>query len=585
MISRRRHDHTARSLVVAVVTLVTISACAGIPTSGPVTRVADDGGFGESTVRYSPSRPIADSTPQQVVRGYLDAMLAYPQSSGTASAFLTPEGAKGWSPTARVRVYSAPSVSATLAKSVGADAAPTRVDVRLSLDEEARLDRQGHYTRRDRPSDITYRLERIKGEWRIANPQVGLLVSQKFFGDYFRPFDIFYFDRPGRRLVPDPVYRTVGDQLATGLVSSLVRGPGPSAEGTPRSYLPPLDSLRPSVPVSDDGVADVEFDTDFSALSESVQDHLSAQIVWTLRQVPDVTAVRLLGGTTVLSNSGSTVQDIDSWAGFGPNVAPGHTYAIARDKVVQIDDDRVEPLTGAWGENARGAVFVGVSDDGVAGVLAGRSQVRITNRKGTGARTFGGSGFIAPRWDGEGAVWLLDRPGSQTRVRVLSDGMIRTLDVGGLAALAPSTFALSPDASRYAVTIPGAGRDSIQVGRVLRDADDRILGLGGPARVFTGARSPRAATWSSGTELSYLAESRSGRQIYSSAIDGSSTIEGISRGGALLPDVDAGTLAIGPDDTSPRYATDARKRLWYLPPGESWQLLSTTGVTGLTYGR
>jgi len=578
----------SRTLALAILTLLAVSACAGIPSSGPVTRVADDGGLGESTVRYSPARPAEGASPQQIVRGYLDAMLAYPSSTGTATAFLTPSGAKKWSPSAGVRIYSSIGISSpTLAAGEDGETTdktrnPVELQTRLVVD--ASLDQQGHYTRTARPAELTYRLERVDGEWRIANPQAGLLVSRKFFDDYFRPFNIYNFDSSGRRLVPDPVHLLVGDQLATGLVTSLARGPDASTGGAVRTYVPPLDSLRPSVPVSDDGVADVEFSADFSAMGESARDRLSAQVVWTLRQVPDVTAVRLAGSSTVLSGA-SGPQDVGSWGGYGPSIARGHAYAISDDRVVQIDDNSVKRLSGAWGRDARGAVSIGVSEDGVAGVLAGRALVRVTNRKGTAARTFAGSQFITPQWDDDGNVWLLDRQGSRTRVRLVSGDRVRTLNTGRLAGLDVTAFALSPDGSRYVVTAQGAAGPSIRIGWVKRNASDRILGLGDPSEVYTPARLPRSVSWSSGTELTYLAESQSGRQVYTTAIDGSSTSGGLSRGGALLPDVRPIALAIGVGPSPNRYATDARGRLWFLEPGESWQLLAGTKVTGLTYGR
>lgn len=580
---------TPRNRVLAVVSaLLAVSACAGIPSSGPVTKVADDGGLGESTVRYSPTGPAEGASPQEIVRGYLDAMLAYPMSSGTASSFLTPDGAKGWAPAERVRVYSLSSVSGPRLLNAGdggtADKTRTPVEITVNLSEDARLDRQGHYTRRTKPSEVSYLLERVEGEWRITNPQAGMLVSQKFFDDYFRPFDIYYFDRPGGRLLPDPIHVVVGDQLPTALLTSLGRGPGASTEGAARTYLPPLDELRPSVPVSEDGVADVEFDTDFGAISESAQDHLSAQLVWTLRQAPGVTAVRIVGGATTLTNGGNAEQPVSSWKAYGPSIVRGRAYALKDDKIVQIDRDEVKPISGTWGKDALGATSIAVSSDGVAGVLAGRSQVRITSRKGASARTFDGTQLITPRWDDDGNVWLVDRPGPQTRVRLVTGMKFRTLDIGGLAALDPTTFALSPDGSRYAVTVSG-GRGSIRVGRVLRDAKDRILGLGEPSRVHLTAGSPRSVTWLTGTQVSYLANSGSGRQVYSTAIDGSSTSGGLSRGGPLLPDVGARALAIGPGEEPVRYATDARNRLWLLSPGESWRLLPGKGVTGLTYGR
>jgi hypothetical protein len=575
--------------VVALAALLALGACAGIPSSSPVTQVADEGGLGQSTVRYTPARPAPGASPQQIIRGYLDAMLAYPVSSATASEFLTPEGRRGWSPSAGVRVYSTTSLGdATVssredADTVGKTQAP--VEIGLDLTEDARLDRQGHYERRGGPSRLTYTLERVKGEWRIANPQAGVLVNRKFFDDYFRPFNIYFFDRPGNRVVPDPIMVAVGDQLATGLVTSLVRGPGPGAQGAVRTYVPPLDALRPSVPVSEDGVADVEFDTDFSALSEPDRDHLSAQVVWTLRQVPEVEAIRLVGGTTVLADRDRGVQDVDSWGGYGPSFARGRAYAIAGGRVVQVDGVDVSRVGGAWGKDARGAVSLDVASSGVAGVLRGRALVRVTDRKGGRARTIAGSRLAPPRWDPDGNLWILDHAEGRTRVRILSRSAVRALHVGRLAGLDATTLALSPDGSRYAVTVPRPGGATIRVGRVLRDAKDRIVGLGDPGVVHTEVRSPRSVTWTSSTEVTYLGDSRAGRQVYTTRIDGSSTTGGVSRGGALLPDVDAEVLAIGPGETPVSYVTDARRRLWFLSPGGSWQLLKTTGVTGLTYGR
>lgn len=582
-----RSRQSLRTLAVILMGLI-VSACAGIPTSGPVTKVVDDAGFGESTVRYSPARPSRNASPQQIVSGYLDAMLAYPVSTGTAAAFLTPRGAKGWNPSDQVRIYSSSEVfgARPAARTSGDvdDGPDPSVDVRLGLVEDARLDRQGHFARQARPSEITYRLERVKGEWRIANPQAGVLVNRKFFDDYFRPFSIFFFDRPGERLVPDPVHLVVGDQLATSLVTSLSRGPRASDLAASRTYVPAVDALRPSVPISGDGVADVQFDTDLNRLAESVRDRLSAQVVWTLRQVPDIVTVRLTGGSTPLGEQAG-LQDVTSWGAFGPSIARGHAYAVADGAVVQIDEDDVRPLSGPWGRDARGARSIAVSDAGVAAVLGEGNVARITNRKGAAVRTVDGSRFITPRWDESGKVWLVDRDGARTRVRVVDGSDVTTLRAAGLARLDPSTFELSPDGARYAVTVGRGARSAIMVGSVLRSAKNEITGLADPYRVFTGAGSPSSATWSSGTRLSYLAASESGRQVYTSAIDGSATSGGVDRGDALLPDVGARTLAIGTGEGPARYVTDADNRLWYLPPGESWQRLPIKKVTGLTYGR
>lgn len=580
---RRRWTRAATTLAVLMV-----SACAVIPSSGPVTKAGDDRGLGESTVRYSPARPTPGASPEQIVSGYLDAMLAFPVSSRTAGAFLTSEAAASWSPASGVRVYSdsdilGPGTSEQGRNNPRSDLR-SPVAVRLGFLESARLDRQGHYVPQGGRAAITYRLERVDGEWRIANPQVGVLVNQKFFEDYFRPFNLFNFDLPGKRLVPDPVYLVVGDQLATSLVTSLSAGSRSVDLVASRTYVPGLRDLRPSVPVSSDGVADVEFTEDFSDLSGSARDRLSAQIVWTLRQVPGIDAVQVVGGTTSLTVNGSEVQPISSWGGYGPNAARGHAYGVVDDKVVQIYEGVAQTLSGAWGRDAHGAIFVGVSGAGVAGVMPQRDEVRITNRNGAQVREVGGTGFVPPWWDSGGTLWLVDRDAAGTRVRAMVDGDIRSLDAGGLADTDVQTFAISPDDARYAVSSSTSG-GRIYVGQVLRDAKDKLLGLGPPTQVRTSAVGPAAATWSSITGLGLLADTDSGRQVFTTQIDGSSTADIASAGRAMLPDVDAQTLAIGAGEIPDLYVSDARKRLWYLPANGSWRQVTIGPLTGLSYGR
>jgi hypothetical protein len=576
-----------RTMAATAAALV-LAGCAGIPSAGPVTRVADDDGLGQSAVRYAPARPVPGATPEQIVRGYLDAMLAFPASSRTASSFLTPAAAEEWSASAQVRVYAAPEVS-TVQKEGNRGELRNQpggpVSVQLGYTEDAVLDRQGHYTRRATPETITYSLEQVDGQWRISNPQIGLLVNRKFFADYFRPFNLYFFDSSGQRLVPELVHLVSGDQLATTLVASLAGGPAASDGEASRTFVPPRRALRPSVPVSADGIADVEFTEDFRDLSASARDHLSAQVVWTLRQVPGVEGVQLVGGSTALTAGGDEAQPVQAWGGFGPSTARERTYAVIDDAVVELDDGSPRPISGAWGEDARNARYVAVSEAGVAGVLPGRNRVRVTSREGEDARAVEGNGFIGPEWDSDGQLWLVDRGPAGTRVRVVSGDEEREIAAGGLADLRVDTFELSPDGSRYAVT--GTGRDAgrLYVGRVLRDGDDRVVGLGSARPVFTTAQSPRSVSWSSGTELTFLADSQAGAQVYLAAIDGSVTTSEVSRSGALLPDVGPETLAV-PRGTSPvLYVTDREDRVWYLGPEGAWRRLETTEVTGLTSGR
>jgi len=562
----------------AVAVAVALAGCAGIPSSGPVERVADDGGLDQSTVRYVPVGPPRDASPQQIVRGYLDAMLAYPVSTGTAALYLTPEAAEEWRSSSGVTVYTDPEVTLPQTERPG----EVRVSVVLRTNEVARLDRQGHHTRSTEDPERTYRLERVDGKWRITNPQAGVMVTSTYYADYFRPFSLYFFDGPGDRLVPDVVHLAVGEQLPTGLVTALARGPGRA--GTFRTYVPGAGSLRPSVTVGADDVADVEFSTSLAELSKGQRERLAAQIVWTLRSVPDLRGVRIFGGTAILSARGDRVHPIDAWGRFGPPSGDDRTFALVDDRLVEIDGAAVLPVTGEWGRDAGGAVEAAVSEDAVAAVLAGRDQVRVTDRDGSDPVDIDGQRFVAPRWDLDDRLWLVDRPGGLTRVRVTEDDRTRSLSADDLRGLRVQSFTVSPDGSRYAAVASNNGSAALYVGSVRRNRDDRVTSLGNPRRLTIDVDDPRSVGWVSTTRLGFLGASDAGVQLYEVAVDGTDLTGGDTGGGPLLPDVAAAALAGRTGENATRWVLDGQRRLWYLPPDGSWRLIDDRRFSGLSTG-
>ena len=115
--------------LVLTLAVVVLAGCAGIPTSGPVERVEDEVGLGESTVRYTPSGPIAGMTETQIVRGFLDAMLAYPVTHRVAAEYRSAA-----SPSAAARAESAsvaldPAWSTTRWPTVGSPSASRQLTV------------------------------------------------------------------------------------------------------------------------------------------------------------------------------------------------------------------------------------------------------------------------------------------------------------------------------------------------------------------------------------------------------------------------------------------------------------------------
>ncbi|MGJ9421132.1 LpqB family beta-propeller domain-containing protein [Aeromicrobium sp. CF3.5] len=561
--ARRTRPHPMVMVLLAVV--MTAGGCAAIPTSGPVSEVPDDRGMGQSTVRYSPAPPVDGASPGEVVRGYLDAMLAYPPSTRTAAAFLTPDAAESWERQSGVTVYR----DAKVASQPEGVAAEQRMRVGVDAMETGRLDLEGRYDEGRGVRSTGYTLERSDGQWRISDPQPGLMVTAKFFADYYRPFNLYYFDRPARRLVPQLVHLLVDDRLAAALVTALARGGDDELEQT-RTFVPQIDDLRATVPV-DDGVADIGFTSEVA--DEADAGRLSAQIIWTLRQVPGVEAARISAGIGPIQPSGSARQPISSWQEFGASEASGTVYALQGDRVVEIDQADVTAIDGPWGEGTDGAVGAAVSEDRVALVDSSRSTVRIAQRTGDVELTIDGEDLIDPIVDADGDFWLVDRPGGVTRVRSVTPGpfsRVREVEAPELADLQVRSFEVSADASRYVVTAGVGESTTVRVGRIERGEDDAVTRLSAPSRLDAAVRSKQSAVWSDASRVSYLASGGSGVQVKTVLIDGSSASANLPGGRAMLSDVGANRLVVssGPDQSS--YITDRSGQLWYLTGSGSW---------------
>ena len=581
-----------RILFTATVLGALLAGCAGIPDSGGVHRVETTGIDSQSTVRYAPAGPVKDANPKQIVSGFLDAMLAYPVTTGVASSFLTPEGAKNWQSSAGVQIYVKPDVgtSAAVLGSGSDDTDSSRV--RLSVHTEAALDVQGRYRRVGEDDSFSLMLTKVKGQWRINNPPKGFLIDRKFFEDYYRPFSLYFFDRPGERLVAEPIYLPIGEQLATSMMTSLLRGPSETPSGFVRTYIPAGTQLQTSVPLRRDGLAEVEFKQDLISLPEAEQERLSAQIVWTLRQAEGVSGVRILGAESEIEPQGGGPQTLDDWSSFGPPSSPGTFFAIQKNKIVRMSGRSVGALAGDWGDDARGARSIAVhrseerlvivSNDGETLEIGGLSR----DAKTVIAR-YSGNDFSNPVFDDRGQVWCFDRQDGKTRLRLFADKRFVQVPIGGLADIEIESFALAPGESRYAVIGRSGKETGIYVGEVLAGDKDQVVGLGSSRQLelqAAGLSAPRSVVWENTGSVAFLAtKSPVGDQIFRARIDGSGLLGGSTSVGPLLPDIQATSLALSGGEEPVQYVGDNQGRLWWQSGTGRWQLLDDLGLAAPAY--
>ena len=250
-----------RRVAMVLVAALVLPGCASLPTATDVER-ASDVEVGSDLITYQPAPPAPGAEPQEIVAGFLDAMLAYPVSSGTASAYLSSDAAAEWAAGDGVRIYRSPVIQVR-------ETGETTTLVDLDLQESGRLDRNGHFIAAQGSASFALELVLDDGEWRIANPPAGLAVTQGYFETYYEALDVFLFDVRGEQLVADPVHLQVGERLATSLTAALVAGGPPRVAGETRTYVPDPSDWNPAVTVAQ-GRATVEFSTSLTTLGSAL---------------------------------------------------------------------------------------------------------------------------------------------------------------------------------------------------------------------------------------------------------------------------------------------------------------------------
>jgi hypothetical protein len=548
------------------------SACVSIPDTSPV-RESDDvqvGGPSQQISNIVPGPRVGDS-PAGIVRGFIDAMLAFPQSSATAREFLTQAAGASWDPRESAIVYDDLSINE-------ADEAIT-----VTVDALGSVDGRGAW-RTSPPSESTrtypLRMELVDGEWRIATPPDGILIDADFFDRNYAPYALYFLDPTRTILTPDPVYLPLGETAATALVDDLLRGPTGALAGAATSAATTDVEVDPAVSISPTGVADVSLTSSVLELSESDRRLLAAQLAWTLSQVPEISAVTMTvdGSPAWAPDDADDEFTVADFSDLDPAGEGGddQLYALSPQGLVLVGPS---DATAAGGPVAKtppgasvavdplGALAAMVSADRTAVTVAGiPTDSEVQPRQWVRGR----SELIRPSWDPHGVLWTVASTDGRATILAATESGVTTVDAPGLTGRRVVAFAVSRDGVRAAAIVRGpGGRDRLMVSTIDRSAEQ-------PARVSLGRATAvstaqltldrlTALAWSSPTSIAVLGSVAGAEQLpYEVEVDGSRIAEAT----AFLDAVPR-TLAAGPNLDAPIVVGDGERRLFVLS-SDSW---------------
>ncbi|MGH8825292.1 MAG: LpqB family beta-propeller domain-containing protein [Jiangellaceae bacterium] len=489
----------AVAATVPAVLAALLAGCAGIPTSG---RVVEGEAVGEPQrpvpVRFEANPPVPGADEEGIVQGYLDAMASYERDYPIARQFLAPDAAAAWEPGDGMTIYTASTDAVTT----------DRGQVRLTMTVQATITPDLGYVRKPARTteDFELALEEVEGEWRIANPPAGLLVSDQDFESEFRAYNRYFFDPDFEVLVPDPVYLPVQGSETTLLAEALLRGPSGWLAPAVQTAFP--DNTRLGVPVTlEAGRASVELTAEATTdTSDEQRERMAAQLAWTLEQVEPVQQVSVTAGRVPLTDVDVSARAAESFGRYDPAAPPRHRdlYAATEDGVVV--GDGLTPVPGPLGATPGIRELAVDPSGGRAAVVdaTGTQLIWAPFEDGAAAVTLAtGAELVAVSWDRSGLLWAVDQTPGGSRVLVTQPGAeAMTLPADDFGGRRIDDLAVSFDATRVALLAEGR----VLIGIVLRDPDqDRAVRVEGLRSIELDDRTVTDLAWAGPAELVVLA--------------------------------------------------------------------------------
>lgn len=560
-----------KSKIISGVLLVTLalSGCSGIPTSSQVfygEEISED--TSTQFVRVIARPPSLDMSPEEIVRGFLDACADPSGNYEIARQYLEVNVGETWNPLTGIEVYESSTIKISREQNsltVGADKIGTISDL-------------GRFQSGDPGAQISksFDLEQDSGnQWRISNLNDGILLSRGDVDRSFRSFPIYFFNTGLTSLVTDNLLVPVSNSgAATSLVRSLLDGPSPYLSPVATSAFPVGTTLTyGSVPILN-GIAQVDLSKEVLGADELTRRAISAQLVWTLSSLANVSAVQIsVSGQPLILTNVNSLQTIQDWQSLSPLPNSDRVNLnLIRSEAIYSVTDVGEKLQF---ESTTPLIFAAPNelDSKIAVVTKDLKSLQVINKASSKFELVAqGEQISKPTWDREGSIYFSDF-GFGVR-EVTSDGALREVAVD-VSALGTSDqvkqIAVSNDGIRVAILMSDGVADVVAVGAIFKtDSETRIIGLHRIERAIT---SIRDIVWSSPTSIAVLGsdESKSDLLFDVSLLDGKAKTFSTPIGAQQVSVDGNGKLYVS--------AVDGTDQFLYQQTFGSWSLVAS-GIGG-----
>lgn len=526
------------ALVIAIAVLAAaLSACTGIPSSGGVSKGVPVQDETNADIQFLPAGPAVDATPEQILRGFVEASTSPTGDWTTARQYLSVEFARSWNPSAGVVVDGG-------TRQIKSTSSTT---YSLATDIQATVDSLGNYQAKSEATSTSFAFTFTKasGQWRIASGPNGVIIDAATFPRVFAASPLYFFAPGFEDLIPDVRWFPAHASTTTRVVKALLKGPSPwlATTNAALNSLPREAALvADSVPV-ESGVATVNFDAKSFTAGDFTAKRLLRQLTASLAGLGDVSAVDLyFSGAPQGRSSVPRPQLLVAPEGTSQAlVAKENAFGfLSGEKISSIPGLSSQILT----LNPR-AVSLSVERD-LAAVNTGSAVVSVRSDKQP-TMVDNRAKLLPAIVDPNSFIWTVPTDAPQT-IRITGRaGTSRSISVPWTAATEISFLSLSPGGSRLLAGVTTPRGQEICAASISRGDDLWPRSIGPCLAVLPPAGKLVSGAWVDSARVAVLAAS-------SSAVLRVSTLGGMFVD--VTPPVGAVTVSGGGESMTVRVLTN-----------------------------